>query len=329
MAAAAALTWALLAGPLAPAVEAALRPLGLWLMAQNRAFQTGLAVELRALAAGQQAAVWALMGLCLAYGFLHAAGPGHGKAVMAAWAAARPASARRLALVGVAAGLGQATVAVALVLGLAAVAGLGRRQIETLDETALQPMAMAAMAVLGAWLVWRAARRLRSARPAAAAVTAAAQLRPGGAAAARGPATALLAARGTPVGPTAYCADPACADCGRPHLPDAAGLARAEGWWETAGVIAAASIRPCSGALMLLVLAWQMGMLWVGVLGAYAMGLGTAGVTVALALAAGAGRAGLMRAASAGAAPQLAAIIEGATGLLLLLAAAALLAASG
>lgn len=310
LAATALLVWALAAGPLAPTLEAGLRPLGQWLMAQNRAFQASLALHLRGLATGQQAALAGLIGACLTYGFLHAAGPGHGKAVLAAWAAARPAGALRLAAVGVAAGLAQASVAVLAVLALAGAAGLTRAQVLALDQGTLAPLALAATGLVGAWLVWRAARRLRPG-PAAAAV--------------RGPARALLA--GAPPAATAYCADPGCAACGRPHLPDAARLARATSGYETAGVIAAAALRPCSGALLLLLLAWQMGMLWVGVLGAYAMGLGTAGVTVAVALAAGAGRAGLMRTAASDRAPRLAALIEGATGLLLVIATAALFAA--
>jgi hypothetical protein len=145
----------------------------------------------------------------------------------------------------------------------------------------------------------------------------------------RGPASAMLAAaRGGPA-PTAqiYCTDPGCADCGRPHLPDAAALARATTSWETAAVIATAAIRPCSGALLVLLLAWQMGILWVGVLGTYAMALGTASVTVTLALAARLGRTGLLRAAAGDTGPRLAAGIEVATGLVLIFIAAAVLSA--
>lgn len=314
----AALAWALAWGPLA----AGIRPAGLWLLDQQRQFQTGLALELRGLAGGRTAALWGLLGICLAYGFLHAAGPGHGKAVLAAYAAARRASAWRLVAVGLAAGLAQASVAVALALGLAGIAGLSRARIEALDQGALAPLAVAVTMALGLWLLWRAGARLRSVAAPAAPLAA-------GPPPARGPATAMLAAaRGGPAaGATVYCADPGCDDCGRPHLPDAARLARAATPWETLAVIAAAAVRPCSGALMLLLLAWQMGLLWVGVLGAYAMGLGTAGVTVTLALAAALGRQGLMRAADSRAAPRLAAWIEAATGAVLILGAAAVLAA--
>ena len=158
----AAALWAVLAGPLMPLAQAGLRPLGLWLLEQQRAFQTGLAIELRGLATGQVAAVWGLIGLCLAYGFLHAAGPGHGKAVLAAYATARGASARRLVMVGLGASLMQAFVAITLVLALAGLAGLSRARVEALDQHALAPLALLAMILLGLWLVWRAAGRFRT-----------------------------------------------------------------------------------------------------------------------------------------------------------------------
>lgn len=308
---------ALWAGPLAAPLSAALRPLGLWLLEKQRLFQTSLALELRGLATGQTAAIWGLMGACLAYGFLHAAGPGHGKAVLAAWAAARPASARRLAAVGLAAALAQSTLAVVLALGLAWVAGLSRARIEVLDQGTLAPLALALTGALGLWLAWRGLARLRRAKAAAPPLVP------------RGPASAMLAAArgGAKPSATAYCTDPGCADCGRPHLPDAAALTRATTPWETAAVIATAAIRPCSGALLVLLLAWQMGILWVGVLGTYAMGLGTAAVTVTLALAAGLGRKGLLAAADGPTGPRLAAGIEVITGLVLILIATSVLTA--
>ncbi|MDZ4369370.1 MAG: nickel transporter, partial [Afipia sp.] len=52
---------------------------------------------------------------------------------------------------------------------------------------------------------------------------------------------------------------------------------------EMAGVVLAAGLRPCAGALIILVFANAQGLLWAGIAATFAMALGTALTTGALA----------------------------------------------
>ncbi len=298
---AAALIWALLAGPLAAPVRDVLAPMGGWLLAQQAAFQSGLAQSLRGVHGGQGTAFWGLMGLCLAYGFVHAAGPGHGKALLAAYGVARRVPLLKLAGIGFLSAMAQGTMAVFLVLVLAGIAGMGRAGIDQVDRGVLSALSLAATGAVGLWLVWRALTRLARAtrHPAISSPPATTETVPH---AAEGPASALLTATRLGEKPRAYAfavppSDAPCPDCGARHLPSAEAMLRAANWREVVALVAAVAVRPCSGALILLLLTWQMGLLWVGIMGTYAMALGTAGVAAGLALALALGRDGLLRGA--------------------------------
>src|SRR5262245_22350660 len=90
-----------------------------WIMAQQAAFYKSLSVAVRA-AKTDGSALWLLFGLSFAYGVFHAAGPGHGKAVISSYVVANRETWWRGVVLSFASAMVQAAVAVAVV-GIAAV----------------------------------------------------------------------------------------------------------------------------------------------------------------------------------------------------------------
>lgn len=246
--------------------EAAPSPLGLggWLLAFQASFSRSLEAAVALLGAGGDWLPVATIGFV--YGVLHAAGPGHGKAVITGYIVAGERNLARGLSLSAAAALLQALVAIAVVGAGTAILGAtasGMNRAGGLIETA----SFALVAALGLAVTWRKAGRLASLRSSDASC-----------------------------GP----------DCGHVHLTDAEALGRLETWRERAGVVLAAGSRPCAGAILILVFSASRGLLAAGILATLAMALGTALTTgalaslavfaksVALRLAGGRGRGGAL-----------------------------------
>ncbi|KPP84994.1 MAG: ABC-type uncharacterized transport system, permease component [Rhodobacteraceae bacterium HLUCCA08] len=265
----------------------------------QREVQNAMAGALRALKQGAPGALATLWGLAFAYGFFHAAGPGHGKVVIGGYGVARRVSALRLSALAVATSLAQAGTAVALVYGAIWLTGWGREDMEGLADRTLEPLSWALIGGIGLWLLARGGRGLWRARIA-----------------------------------DAHPHDPAphhdhdhdhagdgaaCARCGHAHGPTPEQAEQVRSLRDALVLIGAVAIRPCTGALFLLILCWRLEIDWAGIIGAFVMGLGTASVTVAVALASVTfRRSAMMQAASGPGAARLAAAIEIAAGALVL-----------
>ena len=231
--------------------------IALWAASEQREVQNGLARALRAVRAGEPAAWLGLLGLCFTYGFVHAAGPGHGKLIMGGYALARDVPRAKLVIMTLAGALGQAVTAILLVYAGVFVLGWGRAQMTGLADGSLALVSAVAIVAVGLWLFWRGIARWRSANSAA--------------------------DDGHTHG----------ASCGHAHGPDLADIAQTQSMSDAVAVILAVAIRPCTGALFVLILTYGMGIWLAGIAGAVVMALGTAVLTLCVALGIGAARSGL------------------------------------
>lgn len=71
--------------------------------------------------------------------------------------------------------------------------------------------------------------------------------------------------------------------CTHAHGPTLSDMDHVTTWRDAAALVVGTALRPCSGALVLLILCFGLGIGAAGVAGTFAMGLGTACVTVGIA----------------------------------------------
>lgn len=189
----------------------------------------------------------ALITLSFGYGVFHAAGPGHGKAVISSYLFANDEAVKRGLVLSGAFALVQALSAIALVAVLAAALNV---TAQTMDASTLMLERLSNFMVMavGAWLLWRKGRALWG----------------------------LIAARFGLPGASFHVHD---VNCGHLALPTDSDSAKRNNM----RAILAAGLRPCTGAIIVLVFAWRQGIFGAGILATFAMGLGTALTIAAIA----------------------------------------------
>jgi nickel/cobalt exporter len=273
-----------------------------WLFAKQAEFYRQFSGLIRASKADGSAA-WSLMGLSFLYGIFHAAGPGHGKAVISSYLVANEETWVRGVVLSFLSAIMQAIVAVTVV-GIAAV--LLHASASTMNSAVnwIETLSYALIIAVGARLLWVKGRAFIAA------------LRD------LGRPTAAVGAAVTPAQAAhdhahhdhghdhehnehcehhdhAHAAAPGhdahddhdhdhehghahhdhdhddASAWGHAHAPEPQELAGPGGWRRGLTAIVAVGLRPCSGAILVLVFALAQGLFWVGVASTFVMGLGT------------------------------------------------------
>ena len=248
--------------------------------------------------------LWLLFGLSFAYGVFHAAGPGHGKAVISSYVVANRETWWRGVVLSFASAMVQATVAVVLV-GIAAV--LLNATAATMKTTVYWIEVVSYLLIMAIGLGWsgpRAAPRLRrgatftSRRPSAPpprpphhdhahhdhahATRSRITHAPRSCRASHRSSIMTMVTRMT-THDHAHCDHDHGSAWSHAHAPEPSELAGPGGWKRGLTAIFAVGLRPCSGAILVLVFTLAQGLFWAGVLATFVMGLGTAIMVAAIA----------------------------------------------
>ena len=243
----------------------------IWLRDEQQNFYSLMSGALRGLASEKAfSSALTLMLISFAYGVFHAAGPGHGKAVISGWVLATQSQLRRGILLAFLSAMLQATVAVVIVsavLLLFASAATTARMAANVFEAASYLM----IAGVGLYLIWTGLRIILAksniwfiAMPRLAAAHTITShhhfeivnLSP-----------QINSNAGHVHGP----------DCGcdHVHLPAAVEVSGDWSLRKAASLTLAAGLRPCMGAILVLLFASAQGIYWAGVLSTFVMAIGT------------------------------------------------------
>ena len=224
-----------------------------WVFIQQKAFHTMMTGSLGDLAddVGIDAAWTVVLGSFL-YGVFHAAGPGHGKVILSTYLLSQPEHIGKSVYMSVAAAFMQGLVAILLVYGLFYVFGLVPKE-SRLAVLWSERLSYLMVIGIGGWLLWRGLSGLR-----------------------------LSIKEMNKVHDHGHHRhDDICSSCGHVHALNSDQVKSASDIKTVAGVIFSIGLRPCSGAVLVLVFAKFAGIAWAGVAAVAAMSFGTA-ITVSM-----------------------------------------------
>ena len=271
-----------------------------WINLQQQHFYRALTGALKGMRE-DGSRLWVLVGLSFAYGIFHAAGPGHGKAVISSYMLANEVALRRGIMLSFVSAFLQALTAILLMALVFLV--LRGTSVSMTDATwVLEVASYVLITLFGAWLLWqKAGHRLAAlfgVNPAYNLSAAHAHSHGHGTSHGHSHAHSHAEAHAHHdhhdhghhhhdhahghSHAHVHAAGEVCETCGHSHAPDPALLSGDRFSWKTAwSAVAAVGLRPCSGALFVLTFAFLNGLFVGGVLSVFAMAVGTA-ITVSV-----------------------------------------------
>jgi len=228
---------------------------GRWLWSKHHEFEHTLSRELKGLR-GKDGVGWMLVLISFLYGILHAAGPGHGKVVLTTYLLTHRHQLNRGVAMGITAALLQGITALLLVYGLVGIAGWLPNETKIASLWAAR-LSFILIAIVGLYLLIRASGVLfRTVR----------QMRHD--------------AQHSHLDHDAH--SHAHSDsCGCNHLPSINQIESGNSRHAFLGVVLSIGLRPCSGAVLVLVSSTALQVMWHGALAVFAMSVGTA-ITIVL-----------------------------------------------
>ena len=235
-------------------IDGVLSQMTSWIWAKHHEFKHSLTREMQKLR-GQDGIGWTLVLVSFLYGVLHAAGPGHGKIVLTTYLLTHGNQLRRGVSMGVLAALLQGVTAVVLVYGLVLLAGWIPGEAESASIWAAR-LSFVLVAIVGLYLFVKASKVL------------------------------LGSIRN--LNRLNYSAhhdhdhDHDCGGC--KHMPSVTDINAGDSKQAFAGIVFSIGLRPCSGAVLVLILAATLDLTWHGAFAVLAMSVGTAITIVVLAL---------------------------------------------
>jgi nickel/cobalt transporter (NicO) family protein len=228
-----------------------------WVLAKQAEFYRMLSGAIRA-AKNDGTAGWGLMGISFGYGIFHAVGPGHGKAVISSYLVANDETWRRGIVLSFASAVLQSFTAIAIVGIGAVLLGATAHGMGNAVRT-IEIVSYALIVLIGARLFWVKSRALLH------------LLYPG---------AHEHHDHARDHHHDHHHDEEEGSAWGHAHAPEPNELKGPHWLRRGLSAIVAVGLRPCSGAIIVLVFSLAQGLFWIGVASTFVMGLGTA-ITVA------------------------------------------------